>query len=270
VFGGQHDGYVKKFGLKHSRRISLAASGTRIEGSDRLKDPFGTLRLNHDLPFAIHFHVHPDVLCQRTDEPNVAEMILRSGEVWTFTLRGATLALEEGTFFADSTGPTRVLQLIARGATSGDTQVDWVIEKYVEPVEEDAVPVAPDAPAAETVEVQGAPAVVEQGKQDTRPEDSEVEAKAGELPPVPARAPAAEDAQDAKAPPAVPGSEENIGPDGKVEPEGKAHPEAKPESENAAHAKAAETAAQSVDGEAKAAPGKTEPDTSSSDTKDNT
>ncbi len=153
VFGGQHDGYLKRFGLKHSRRIVLAASGERIEGADRLKDPYGTLRLNHDLPFAIHFHVHPDVLCQRTETPNVAEMTLRNGEVWTFTLKGAWLALEEGTFFADSTGPTRVLQLIARGTTSGNTQVDWVIEKFVAPVEEVAAPEAPVAtvaPAAES------------------------------------------------------------------------------------------------------------------------
>ncbi len=270
VFGGQHDGYVKKFGLKHSRRISLAASGTRVEGSDRLKDPFGTLRLNHDLPFAIHFHVHPDVLCQRTDEPNVAEMILRSGEVWTFTLRGATLALEEGTFFADSTGPTRALQLIARGATSGDTQVDWVIEKYVEPAEEDVVPVAPDAPAAETVEVQGAPAVLEQGKQDTKSETSEVDANGDELPPTPTPTPAAEDAQDAKAPPTVAGSEEKIGPEGDAEPEAKAEPKATPESDNPTDATTAATAAKSDDGNATAEPGKTEPDTSPNDTKDNT
>ena len=146
AFGGQHDGYVKRFGLKHSRRLVLSASGERFEGSDRLKDPFGTLRLNHDLPFAIHFLVHPDILCRRTDAPDVAEITLRNGEVWTFTLRGATLALEEGTFFADSTGPTRVLQLIARGSTSGDTQVDWVIEKYVAPAEAEA------SPADETAE----------------------------------------------------------------------------------------------------------------------
>lgn len=145
AMAAQHDGYLKAFGLKHSRRIMVSASGERIEGADRLKDPFGTLRLNHDLPFAIHFHLHPDVLCQRSDAPNVAEMTLRNGEVWTFTLSGATLTVEEGTFFADSTGPTRVLQLIARGTTSGDTKVEWVIERYVEPaIRDEPVDPAPE------------------------------------------------------------------------------------------------------------------------------
>lgn len=131
VMGAQHDGYLKRFGLKHSRRIALSADGKRIDGADRLKDPIGTLNLKQDLPFAIHFHLHPDVSCQRLDAPDAAELTLRSGDVWQFSVKGASLALEEGTFFADSSGPTRVLQLIARGATSGDSVVTWVLEKVV-------------------------------------------------------------------------------------------------------------------------------------------
>lgn len=129
VMGAQHDGYLKRFGLKHSRRIALSADGKRVDGADRLKDPIGTLNLKQDLPFAIHFHLHPDVSCQRLDAPNTAELTLRSGDVWHFSVKGAALAMEEGTFFADSSGPARVLQLIARGATSGDTVVTWVLEK---------------------------------------------------------------------------------------------------------------------------------------------
>lgn len=129
VMGAQHDGYLKRFGLKHSRRIALNADGTRVDGADRLKDPNGTLNLKHDLPFSIHFHLHPDISCQRIEAPNTAELTLRSGAVWRFSVKGASLAVEEGTFFADSSGPTRVLQLIARGATSGDTVVTWTLAK---------------------------------------------------------------------------------------------------------------------------------------------
>ena len=42
------------------------------------------------------------------------------------------LSLEAGTFFADSSGPTRVMQLVARGATSGQTEVTWSIERMAD------------------------------------------------------------------------------------------------------------------------------------------
>jgi uncharacterized heparinase superfamily protein len=38
------------------------------------------------------------------------------------------LAIEESTFFADSAGPRRSLQIVARGATFGETEVRWVLE----------------------------------------------------------------------------------------------------------------------------------------------
>lgn len=137
LWAGQHDGYFKRFGLRHSRRIVVSQDGRRIEGTDRLKDPLGSLHLTHDLPFAIHFRPHPDVLCQRLDAADAAQLTLCNGETWTLTVGGkATLALEEGTFFADSTGPTRILQLIARGTTAGDTTVTWVLERKPEAVAE--------------------------------------------------------------------------------------------------------------------------------------
>lgn len=262
VFGAQHDGYVKRFGLKHSRRMFLSACGTRIEGADRLKDPFGTLRLNHDLPFSIHFHLHPDVLCQRSDIPNVAEMTLRNGEVWTFTLTGATLAIEEGTFFADSTGPTRILQIIARGTTSGNTQVDWVIAKYVPPEEiapeepKAAEPMAttPEAPAEETAAVEAekpAPDDVVEEPAPATPADDKAET---------------EEPKEQAAPEDVPAAVPTEAEGDKIETEAttdQAPPEDKPATEP-------EVAEKKDDGEAVSAEKTDETETSSSETKDKT
>jgi uncharacterized heparinase superfamily protein len=47
------------------------------------------------------------------------------GQIWEFTAEGAALTIEEGTFFADSSGPRRALQFVLRGATFGDTTVRW-------------------------------------------------------------------------------------------------------------------------------------------------
>ena len=123
-----HDGYMRRFGLMHQRTLSLSQNGKRLLGVDRLDYSQGMMRLRKDVPFAIHFHVHPNSLCRRGDGPNVAIIELASGEVWRFTLEGAQLAVEDGTYYADSAGPRRALQIVARGATFGETEVRWVLE----------------------------------------------------------------------------------------------------------------------------------------------
>jgi len=123
-----HDGYARRFNLIHHRTLSLNESGRRLLGLDRLAGKRGPIRLRQDIPFAIHFHMHPGIRCRRDDNPNIAVIELASGATWWFSLEGARLAIEESTFFADSAGPRRALQIVARGATSGETEVRWVIE----------------------------------------------------------------------------------------------------------------------------------------------
>jgi uncharacterized heparinase superfamily protein len=125
----QHDGYLRRFRLIHRRALALSEKGTRLLGIDRLEGARGDLRLRRDLPFSIHFHLHPDAACQRGGKPNSAEIVLANGEVWRMSLEGADLAIEESTYFADSAGPRAALQIVARGATFGESEVRWVVER---------------------------------------------------------------------------------------------------------------------------------------------
>lgn len=124
----EHDGYVERFGLVHRRMLVLGSTGRRLLGIDRLGPPRGKLRLRQDLPFAIHFHLHPEVGCRQGEQPGTAVIRLQNGETWSFCVEGAALSIEESTFFADSAGPRRSLQVVARGATFGESEVRWVIE----------------------------------------------------------------------------------------------------------------------------------------------
>lgn len=123
-----HDGYVRRFDLVHSRTLVLGSSGTRLLGIDRLAGSHTDIRLRHDIPFAVHFHLHPGVRCRRGANPNMAIIEFGTGETWWFSLEGAQLAIEESTYFADSAGPRRALQIVARGVTFGETEVRWVLE----------------------------------------------------------------------------------------------------------------------------------------------
>ena len=125
----RHDGYLKKFGARHMRRLHLSADGFRLTGEDRLGAPSGTQRHERDLPFAIHFHVHPEANCRRGASANSALIETASGETWHFTADGATLVLEQSFDYAHYSGPRLSQQIVLRGASPGETSVTWRLER---------------------------------------------------------------------------------------------------------------------------------------------
>ncbi|RUP00288.1 MAG: heparinase [Hyphomicrobium sp.] len=122
-----HDGYLKRFGLIHGRKLVLSTDGEKLEGVDTLEPPKGTLRLKQDLPFAIHFHLHPDCRC-RSAGTGICRITLPDGQTWLFTSNEeAQLSIEESLYFVDSAGPRPSLQIVLRGTTFGQTSVQWSI-----------------------------------------------------------------------------------------------------------------------------------------------
>ena len=127
-FAASHNGYVERYGLVHARRIVMENDGRRIVGTDELKPPGGIMRLKRDLPYAIHFHLHPGVTCRRGDK--VGTVFIDAGEQrWRMAAEGARIVIEESKYFADATGPVRRLQIVLRGATYGESEVRWAISR---------------------------------------------------------------------------------------------------------------------------------------------
>jgi len=124
-----HDGYVKTCGLAHRRSLVLNDSGRRLLGVDRIEGHKVKVRLRQDMAFAIHFHLHPDVSCHQGSEADGIDLTLMNGHKWNFSAEGAQLSIEDSTFFADSSGPRRSLQIVARGATFGESEVRWIVER---------------------------------------------------------------------------------------------------------------------------------------------
>jgi uncharacterized heparinase superfamily protein len=124
-----HDGYRERFGLVHWRRLVLMADGRRLEGTDRLAGARTRLRLRQDLPFAIHFHLHPDATCRLAPGDSAAEIRLPDGQAWRLVCPAVVPSIEESVFFADAAGPRRTLQIVLRGATFGETEVSWALEQ---------------------------------------------------------------------------------------------------------------------------------------------
>lgn len=124
-----HNGYLQRFGILHHRELTLSPDGRRLAGVDRLAPPDGDLRLKQDVPFAIHFHLHPDLDVRRTKNRARLEIVTRDGSVVSFACEHAVATVEESLYFADSSGPREALQIVLRGATFGESLVNWTISR---------------------------------------------------------------------------------------------------------------------------------------------
>jgi uncharacterized heparinase superfamily protein len=127
VFEGTHDGYLHRLGVTHTRQLRLGPDGRSLFGYDRLETK-GQDRLRRDLPFAVHFHLHPSSHCAlELDDvgDRIAVISLAGGASWQLTAAGAVMTLEESTFFAGNFGPRPALQIVLRGACAGASEITW-------------------------------------------------------------------------------------------------------------------------------------------------
>ncbi|MEQ1697285.1 MAG: heparinase II/III family protein [Hyphomicrobiaceae bacterium] len=131
VFQGSHDGYLQRLGLIHERELRLATNGKALHGTDRLKTKAHD-RLRRDIPFAVHFHLHPDTACEPwqgtagSDDRGVV-IRLRNGQRWLFRATGAPATIEESIFFTGSSGPRPSWQIVLRGACGGTASISWQV-----------------------------------------------------------------------------------------------------------------------------------------------
>jgi uncharacterized heparinase superfamily protein len=124
-----HDGYAERFGLIHTRTLKLDAAGLRLEGRDSLAAAKGIMRFAWDIPFAVHFHLHPDVEARVGASPEAVELQLGNGEHWRLTAAGAAASIEESMHFADAMGIRRSTQVVLRAQCNGATEVSWSLER---------------------------------------------------------------------------------------------------------------------------------------------
>ncbi len=128
-----HNGYAERFGLYHARALVLSEAGDRLAGKDHLTSADGDLRLAWDIPFAIHFHLHPEVIARLVDDGQAVDLLLPEGGHWRFRATGAAVSVEQSLFIAHPAGPWLGEQVVLRTVCGGNTEVEWVVER-VQPV----------------------------------------------------------------------------------------------------------------------------------------
>ncbi len=132
-----HDAYVGHFGLLHQRRMTLARGGQSLTGADRLipvQSRAWTTTHNGrgeygGLPYAVRFHVHPDVRLSLAQGGGSVILKLANGEGWRFRCGGGKLSIEAGIYFGSGVA-RRAEQLVIAGSIKNEpVESTWVFEQ---------------------------------------------------------------------------------------------------------------------------------------------
>ena len=124
-----HDGYLARHRLYHTRELVLSDDGSSLCGVDRIEARDGD-RLRRDVPFALHFHVHP--ACEMTLErrggaEECVAVRMPDGSLCHFTAPGQAISVEDSLFFGRSSAPIASHQIVVRGACAGLSVVAWQV-----------------------------------------------------------------------------------------------------------------------------------------------
>ncbi|SFU44998.1 Uncharacterized conserved protein, heparinase superfamily [Aliiroseovarius crassostreae] len=140
-----HDGYLASHGLLHMRRLELGVDGRDLTGEETLAalDPDHKGRFDavmdarglQGIPFAVRFHLHPDVDAALDLGGTAVSMALRSGEIWVFRHDGqAELTLENSVYLEKTRLKPRATKQVVLRAVAMDyaTRIRWSLAKAQE------------------------------------------------------------------------------------------------------------------------------------------
>lgn len=124
-----HDGYVRRFGFLHRRQLALSADGRDLRGEDMLL-PADRRRKKGMTPFAIRFHLAPEIEIAPTADGMAAFLRTPGGAVWQFRARGGSLAIEDSVWIDPRGRPVSSEQLVVTSESPpGGANVGWAFHR---------------------------------------------------------------------------------------------------------------------------------------------
>lgn len=122
-----HDGYRRRFGALHRRRLYLSADGAELRGEDRVEPsgnrvPGGT--------FAVRFHLHPTVRASLAQSGDSVLLRPAKGGGWRFLAAGATIAVEPSVYLGKAGEIRHCQQIVLAGPVGPDgAVVKWALRR---------------------------------------------------------------------------------------------------------------------------------------------
>ena len=125
-----HDGYVRRYGLVHERRLTLSSDGAALSGEDRLFAGAKKTRRGEATPVAVRFHLAPAIEVTTTADGQGALLRLRGGAVWQFRCRGGALDVEDSVWIDGVGRPQATLLLAVTSESPPDGMtISWELKR---------------------------------------------------------------------------------------------------------------------------------------------
>jgi len=131
-----HDGYARRHGFRHRRRLMLLAGGTELRGEDQLLPAGRGAAPAPATPFAVRFHLGHgvEVMPGRPGtDPAEASVVLGAADgrvLWHFRARGAALSTDESVWIDAQGRPRPTQQIVLAGeAAAGGAAVNWAFRR---------------------------------------------------------------------------------------------------------------------------------------------
>jgi uncharacterized heparinase superfamily protein len=116
-----HDGWEKLFGAVHHRRLGISENGEELRGEDLIEAATPQ-------PFAIRFHLHPNVTASLQQDGETVLLRTPSGLGFRLRAEGAAPRVEESVYFGQAE-PRRAEQIVLPGHQDGPQHIKWTITR---------------------------------------------------------------------------------------------------------------------------------------------
>lgn len=128
-----HDGYASRFGLRHRRRLYMAANGEELRGEDRLNTVGGPVGR---LPVTVRFHLHPEVQATLAQNGHTVLLRLASGAGWRLRIDDAAVSLVESVYAGRRGRVRRSQQVLVETAHEGEESwLRWALTRELRAAE---------------------------------------------------------------------------------------------------------------------------------------
>ena len=125
----RHDGYVRRYGLAHRRRVAIAPGGREVRGQDALL-PQGRRKRGKTVDYAIRFHLAPEVEVSATADGAGALLRVAAGILWRFRAIGGEVSIEDSLWIDSRGRPQSTRQLVITGpAPAEGVEVTWILAR---------------------------------------------------------------------------------------------------------------------------------------------
>ena len=127
-----HDGYARRYGLLHHRRLYLSADGLDFRGEDSLEPAGGKKRSKKgaDLGLDVRFHLGSGVEATPTADGQGALLKSPTGAVWQFKTRGGRMTLDDSLWIDPVGRPAHTQQLVITTETTAQgASVNWSFKR---------------------------------------------------------------------------------------------------------------------------------------------